>query len=121
MTLTEAIRTLNKAGRLMYEDLEDEDVAAYLVRVCGGYRKPDPREAAQRGRLLALLRHAAKEPTVTAIYWREQWELRFWDPEVEDLDAWQPNFPYVETGKSEGEAIAAGFISLAQAVASEAA
>lgn len=66
------------------------------------------------GCLLARLREAAGIPTLAAVYRRDQWELQFWNDEVEDLDSWQPNYPYVETGDTEAVAIVAGLIAYAE-------
>lgn len=74
------------------------------------------KDPATVGCLLARLREAAGEPTIAAVFRRDRWELQFWDPEVEDLDAWQPNYPYVETGETEAAAIVAGLIAFAEAL-----
>jgi hypothetical protein len=68
------------------------------------------------GCLLARLREAAREPTIAAVMHNNRWELQYWDLEIEDLDAWQPNFPYVETGDTEAQAIMAGLIAFAEAL-----
>lgn len=121
MTLTEAFRALNKAGQLMHEDMPCEDLASYVVRVLGGNRVPDVTDAAQRGRLLAILRSLSGEPTLASVRHRDSWWLMAWDEELESLEAWQPRMPYCETGPTEGDAIAQGFLTLAQLAIGEAA